>query len=98
MAVRELVKLLDSVKLTADEEEIIDLGDSEEGSQSKEMVNVLIGRWVTKKPLNLKGMSNAFLTAWDLRKPSKSGTLVRVDLWSRDKEKVLSNGPWHFEK
>lgn len=44
MASVELAKLLDSVKLTSDEEEVVDLGEKEDGEQQQGVVHLLIGR------------------------------------------------------
>lgn len=98
----DLLKLLDKVKLTAGEE-VIDFNDEGEGISPAEKGRVLIGRWVSKKPLILKAMSQAFLTAWNTRKAFQlrylgDSKFVVESLSWRDREKVLAESPWHFDR
>lgn len=88
---------MDSVRVTSEEEGIVDFGDDRDRSSSKESVNLLIGQWISKEPLNLKAMSQALFTSWNLRKAFqlrdiREGKSVVEFLSRRDKEKVLCEG------
>lgn len=102
MSANELVKLLDNVKLTSVEEEIVEFGDSDGNNSSDKSAPLLIGRWVSRKPLDLKAMSTAFLPAWNIRKGFRlrdlgEGKFV-VEFFIKKRERVLVDGPPHFER
>lgn len=103
MASNELMRLMDKVKLNADEGKILEFGDDVEGNRPMANSQILVGRWLSKKSLNLKAMSQALMAAWNLRKAFQlrdldDGRFVAEFLSRRDKEKVVADGPWHYER
>ncbi|XP_065856963.1 uncharacterized protein [Euphorbia lathyris] len=97
-----LATLMGKVKLTDNEESVLDLESESNLSEVKDTKPSLIDRVLSSKPLNIRGMGQAFLGAWRIKafqlKEMGNGLFLCEFDSRRNKDKVLNDGPWHFER
>ena len=98
----DVVHCLENMKLTADEEEIIEI--SEEGRRAKieSCTLSLIGKFLTCKPFNKKAAKNTLRRAWGLddkvQMVDVGQNLFQFKFNSEfDLERILNGGPWSFD-
>ncbi|WCJ20994.1 hypothetical protein M5689_003188 [Euphorbia peplus] len=97
-----LIELMAKVNLTEKETKVVGLKQSPKKPNDNQGPHKLIGRVLSYKPLNLRGMAQAFLSAWkfkefQLKELGNDMFLCKLKSY-RHKIKVLNEGPCHFER
>uniref|UniRef100_A0A803N9E7 Reverse transcriptase zinc-binding domain-containing protein n=1 Tax=Chenopodium quinoa TaxID=63459 RepID=A0A803N9E7_CHEQI len=99
----ELVDRYASLNISAEEEEVVDVGDIEIEDQEIRVSLLLIGRLLTDRGVNVDAFKRTITQSWAL----KGRVIIRnigINLYAfqflhwRDKEKVMSRRPWCFEQ
>ena len=100
--VDDIIDSLENMKLTAEEEEVIEISD--EGRLTKiESCNVsLIGKFLTCKAFNKRAAMNTLWRAWglntDLQIVEVGSNLFQFKFQSEfDMSHILRGGPWTFD-
>ncbi|KAK7819111.1 hypothetical protein CFP56_040697 [Quercus suber] len=99
---QEVVNILNSLKLTKEEEEDIVIGSSNSTGILKECSLSLFGRLLSDRHQNLRALKNILKAAWkmgsDLRIVEVGNNIFQFKFGSRCQlEWVEKNGPWNFE-
>ncbi|XP_050232975.1 uncharacterized protein LOC126681480 [Mercurialis annua] len=99
----ELVDRCANIRLTEDECTAINLEDVIDETLEHKANLSLVGKLLTKKPYNLSHMRNALTSAWRLAKGFEmrdigDNLFVCEFRTKADKNRVLSDAPWHFDK
>ena len=98
----DVVKGLEKMKLTVEEEEIILISDEGRKEEVESCHLSLIGKFLTCKPFNKRAAQTTLRRAWGL-----DGSVQIVEVGSNlfqvkfhrefDMDRVLKGGPWSFD-
>lgn len=98
----EVINCLESMKLTADEEETITISDEGRRMEIESCTMSLIGKFLTCKPFNKKAAKNTLQKAWGLEDKVQivevGPNLFQFKFNTEfDMERILKGGPWSFD-
>lgn len=97
-----MINCLESMKLTADEEETITISDEGRRMEIESCTMSLIGKFLTCKPFNKKAAKNTLQKAWGLEDKVQivevGPNLFQFKFNTEfDMEQILKGGPWSFD-
>lgn len=98
----DVINCLENMKLTADEEETIEISDEGRRAEIESCTLSLIGKFLTCKPFNKRAAKNTLRRAWGLEDKVQmvevGSNLFQFKLNSEfDLERILNGGPWSFD-
>ncbi|XP_021766647.1 uncharacterized protein LOC110731120 [Chenopodium quinoa] len=98
----ELTEKWSSLKITYEEEEIAEFGDSSSNTQESKMAFSIVAKLLTVRSYNFEALQRTLKQIWALkrdvifRKIENNLFIIQFFHW-RDKEKVLDGAPWNFD-
>nr|XP_023915393.1 uncharacterized protein At4g02000-like [Quercus suber] len=98
----DVIHSLESMKLTAEEEEVISISDECRQEEIESCIQSLIGTFLTCKPLNKRAAQSTLKRAWGLESKVQivevGANLFQFKFQTDfDLERVLRTGPWTFD-
>lgn len=98
----DVVSELERMKLTAEEEETIEISDEGRRVEIESCMLSLIGRFLTCKPFNKRAAKNTLKKAWGLENGVQivevGANLFQFKFNNEfDLERILNGGPWSFD-
>ncbi|XP_023918699.1 uncharacterized protein LOC112030246 [Quercus suber] len=98
----DVINSLENMKLTIEEEEVIEISDEGRKDEIESCTQSLIGKFLTCKPFNKRAAITTLKKAWGLDEKVQfvevGSNLLQFKFQKEfDMERILRSGPWTFD-